>query len=84
MRPSAKVTRSRLALASGESSIFRAYPNSVSRTAWQAACTAEPAEAAVAEPPSTKASGSEESPILTVTSSIGSPKASAAICVRIV
>ncbi len=73
-----------LKLASGEPSTLRAWLNRVSRTLWQAALTAVPAEAAAQEPPSTGDFGSEKSPILTVTSSIGTPSSSAAICAMMV
>src|ERR1700712_3528178 len=84
MRPAVTSTASNSASATGEFAMRLAWLNNVCFTASQAACTAEPHDAAVQEPPSTGEVGKSESPMRAVTASIGRPNASAPICVRIV
>ncbi len=83
----------RAAWATAESTLARrlrrirvivASPGARSRTFSQTAFTAEPTDDAVNDPPSSGARGSDESPSVNVTCSIGRPSTSAAICVMIV
>src|SRR5437879_9442572 len=82
--PSAKMTSANSTAASGDRSIFRARPSAFRATLSHAAWTAEPTLDTVYDPPSTGASGRDESPRMNVTCSSGSPRRSAAICVMIV
>ena len=84
IRPLMKATWSGSASPSGAPSMLRTCRRRRLRTSWQARCTAEPAEAAVHDPPSTGEVGRDESPSRVVTASMGRPSASAAICVRMV
>ncbi len=84
MRPFEKTTRSKSALARGESSICRASTKTCAAISRHAFIAAVPEDAAVHEPPATGASAREVSPSFVVTSSIDRPSVSAPICVRIV
>ncbi len=82
--PSTSAVSSSLAEASVEFGSFLASRNSSLRTASAVLAMAFATDAAVHEPPATCASGSVESPSLTVTLSSGRPSMSAVTCAMIV
>ena len=81
MQPSSNITSSKPASPSGSPAILPAALTSLLATAWQASCTAAPADAAAHDPPSTGDAGRSESPSRAVICSGGRPSVSAATSV---